>query len=69
MNLKLKFRRIEKGLTQFQLAEMIGATNQTISEYERGRAKPSYDNMVKISEILETPVGELFFGEDIKGAE
>jgi transcriptional regulator with XRE-family HTH domain len=35
MNLKLKFKRIEKGLTQFQLAELIGATNQTISEYER----------------------------------
>ncbi|MFH5834531.1 helix-turn-helix transcriptional regulator [Proteiniclasticum sp. C24MP] len=63
MNLKLKFRRIEKGLTQFQLAELIGATNQTISEYERGRVKPSYDNMKKISEILDTPVGELFFDE------
>lgn len=63
MNLKLKFKRIEKGLTQFQLAEQIGATNQTISEYERGRVKPSYDNMKKISEVLDTPVGELFFDE------
>jgi len=63
MNLKLKFKRIEKGLTQIQLAELIGATNQTISEYERGRVKPSYDNMVKISKALETPVQELFFDE------
>lgn len=63
MNLRLKFKRIEKGLTQFQLAELIGATNQTISEYERGNIKPSYDNMVKISKVLNTPVGELFFDE------
>lgn len=63
MNLKLKFRRIEKGLTQMELAEKIGATNQTISEYERGKTTPSYGNMVKLSKVLGVSVQELFFDE------
>jgi DNA-binding XRE family transcriptional regulator len=63
-NLKLKFKRIEACLSQSELAEKVGVSNQTISEYERGNVKPSYDNMVKIAQILNAKVGQLFFNED-----
>lgn len=69
VNLKLKFKRHEKNLTQKELAEIIGVTSQSVSDYERGKTIPNYTNMIKISEILDTPVSELFFDEKIKGAE
>lgn len=61
MNLNLKIRRIQRSLSQKDLAEIIGVTSQSISDYERGKTIPSYDNMVKISKALETPVQDLFF--------
>lgn len=63
MNLKLKFKRIELGLSQFELAQKIGVTNQTISEYERGKTKPNHENMIKMAKILGSTVQELFFNE------
>lgn len=61
MNIKLKIKRIEKGLSQKELASIIGVTSQSISEYERGNTMPSYENMKKISKALDAPVQELFF--------
>ena len=66
MNLKLKICRIKKGLSQVELARMIGVTNQTISDYERGNSKPSYDNMAKLSKALDSKVDELFFDEEFQ---
>lgn len=63
-NMKLKFRRMEACLSQADLAQKIGVTTQTISEYERGNIKPSYDNMVKIAKVLNARVGQLFFNEE-----
>ena len=40
-NLKLKFRRIELGLSQTELAKMAGVTRQTIGLIESGEFNPS----------------------------
>lgn len=64
MNTKLKVKRIEKMLSQSDLANKIGVTSQSVSDYERGRTLPKYENMKKIAEALDCRVGELFFGED-----
>lgn len=48
----LKKARLEKGLTQQQLAEMLGITRQTISHIECGRIKPSIDNAKAIANVL-----------------
>ena len=61
MNIKLKIKRMEKGLSQKELASIVGVTSQSISEYERGNTNPSYENMKKISKALDAPVQELFF--------
>ncbi len=61
LNLNLKFRRIERGYSQKELASMVGVTNQTISNYERNKIRPSYENMKKISKILDSSVDELFY--------
>jgi len=61
VNIKLKIKRMEKGLSQKELASIVGVTSQSISEYERGNTNPSYENMKKISKALDAPVQELFF--------
>lgn len=62
MGLKLKIKRIEKGIKQNELARKIGVSIQYLNALENGRAQnPSIPVMKKISEILETPVEELFF--------
>jgi len=57
----LKIRRIENDLTQQELADRVGLTNQTISDYESGRSNPSYKAMEKIAAELNSTVDELFF--------
>ncbi|MFW6047446.1 MAG: helix-turn-helix transcriptional regulator [Candidatus Woesearchaeota archaeon] len=61
--LKLKLKRIEKDLSQKDLAERIGLTNQTISDYERGKLNPSFKIMKAIADELNSSVDELFFNE------
>lgn len=62
MGLKLKIKRIEKGVKQKELAREVGISIQYLNALENGRAtNPSIPIMKKISEILEVPVTELFF--------
>ena len=65
MGLKLKLERIEKGFKQCELAEKIGVSRYSLSALERGKVKnPNLEVIKKISEILETPVQELFFNDN-----
>lgn len=65
MGLKLKLKRIEKGIKQKEFASKIGVSTQYLNAIENGRAtNPSIQVMKKISELLDTPVQELFFSEE-----
>ena len=46
-----KYRKIA-GLTQEELAEIIGCSNSHIGQIENGRGVPSLDMMVKIANAL-----------------
>ncbi|NLF99511.1 MAG: helix-turn-helix transcriptional regulator [Lentisphaerae bacterium] len=59
-NKRLKAARVLRGLTQLQLAEMVGTKEIEISRYETGRAYPAPDTKRRIAEILQKPVYELF---------
>ncbi|MBB6622180.1 helix-turn-helix transcriptional regulator [Clostridium gasigenes] len=62
MGLKLKLKRIEKGIKQYEMAEKLEISRYYLSSLERGISKnPSIELMKKISEILEVSVQELFF--------
>lgn len=56
---KLKHSRTQKGLTQGQLAQKIGADIQRISKYERGILIPTTEIMVKLSDALEVTLDYL----------
>lgn len=52
MGEKLKSLRIEKKLTQKQVADRIGLAISAVSSYESGTRYPSYDVLVKLARIF-----------------
>lgn len=54
-----EFRKT-KGLTQEQLAELIGVEPRHISRIEGGYNSPSIERLAKISEVLNVPIKEFF---------
>ena len=52
MGEKLKSLRIEKNLTQEQVADRIGLAISAVSSYESGTRYPSYDVLVKLARIF-----------------
>lgn len=49
---RIKKLRIERNLTQKQLAEMAGVAISAISSYESGNRYPSYDVLISFSRIF-----------------
>ena len=65
--LKIKEFREKKGLTQQELADILGIHKMTLSKYERNKNFPEYDKLVKIAIILEvTPNDLLGYKENYK---
>ncbi len=52
--------RSEKGLSQSQLAQLLGVTNKAVSKWETGASKPNTNLIPKLAEILGVSVEELF---------
>ena len=61
----LKKYRKKKGLSQAQLAEFCNISTGTIGNIECGIAKPSFDLILTISEILDIHPALLFASEQI----
>ena len=59
----LKEIRIEKGLTQEEVAEQIGLTRQAISGYESGRRLPGVDILMKLAEIYDVSIDAILYGK------
>jgi len=57
---KLKERRAELGLTQAELAEMVGVTRKTVNTIENQVFVPSTILALKLARALKMPVEELF---------
>jgi transcriptional regulator with XRE-family HTH domain len=51
--------RTEKGISQMQLAEATGFMQSWISQVERGRRNPSWNNVARLAEGLGVSVAEL----------
>ena len=56
---RLKELRIERGLSQQKLGEMLGFCNQTISFWENGSREPDLDTLLAIAHFFEVGVEEL----------
>ena len=57
--INLKLARIKKGLTQMELARLIGVSVATINRIETGKQVIKVDMLNKLANALEIPVNEL----------
>lgn len=62
-NIKLKLARVEKDLSQEELANLVGATRQTIGLIELGKYNPSIKLCTKIANTLDKTLDDLFWEE------
>lgn len=53
MNIRLRELRLEKGLRLKDVAEAMGVTLRTISNYEAGIREPSLDMLVKLCKFFD----------------
>lgn len=54
--ISLKKRRLEKDLSQVEIAEMLSINKSSYSSWESGRAKPNQKNLAALSKILDVDV-------------
>ncbi len=59
----LKQLRNEKGITQEQLAEILGVSGRTVSRWETGTNLPDLSILVQISEYYDVEIKEILNGE------
>lgn len=57
---RLLERRQALGLTQTQVAELAGVTQQAVSSFERGRTVPRMRTLDRLAAAVGTTVTELF---------
>lgn len=67
-NLALKLARVQKDLTQKDLAEIVGVSRQTINAIEKGEYNPTIKLCLKLCRVLGKSLDELF-GEDDENEE
>ncbi len=60
----LKVQRAKKNITQQKLAELIGVSRQTINAMELGKYVPSTVLALKLAQVFEEKVEDIFELED-----
>jgi transcriptional regulator with XRE-family HTH domain len=60
----IRIYRLQKDLTQTELAEELGLTFQQVQKYEKGTNRVGSGRLLKIAMILGVPVTALFKGSD-----
>lgn len=63
-NKRMKLARVEKDLSQEQLAKLVGATRQTIGMIEAGKFNPSLQLCIEICRALDRTLNDLFWEEE-----
>ncbi|MDG0264802.1 helix-turn-helix domain-containing protein [Streptococcus thermophilus] len=66
---RLKELRKQAQLTQVELASKLGIAQSSYADWERGRKKPTQDNLVKIAQILNVSVDYLVGNSEKKADE
>lgn len=62
--MKLKLARVEKNLSQQELADRVEATRQTIGLIENGRYNPTLKLCIRIARTLDRTLDDLFWEGD-----
>lgn len=62
-NIRLKMARVEKDLSQEELAKLVGVSRQTIGLIELGKYNPTLSLCVTICKALSKTLDDLFWEE------
>ena len=65
---RVRARRLEIGMSQERLADLLGVTFQQVQKYERGVNRIAASRLFDIATVLEVPIGRLFDGLGRGGA-
>lgn len=57
---KIKIYRVSQGLTQEQLAELVGVRRETIMRLEKAQYNPSLKLAIDISRAVKAPIEDIF---------
>lgn len=66
---RLRELRIERGMTQEDLAKVTGFSTAFISQMERGINAPSFESLESLARALDVPVKDLFDFKDMSASE
>jgi len=61
---KIRKARMQKYMTQEQVAKKLGVKQKQISRWENDKAKPEIDTLIKISEILDISIDYLLRNDE-----
>ena len=61
---RVKFLRIEKGISQTDMAEAIGLSQTNLSNMESGRTATTIQNLFKMREVLGCKMSDFFVDFD-----
>jgi transcriptional regulator with XRE-family HTH domain len=59
---RLRARRLETGLSQERLAELLGLTFQQVQKYEKGVNRMAASRLLEIANALDVPIGFFYEG-------
>ena len=59
IKISIKAMRQARGLAQWQLAEMIGVRQESITQWETGRTSPKFTRLADIAKALDCTVDDL----------
>lgn len=63
---RAKFIRMQKGLTQYDVVEMLGVGRQHLSNFERGRTNMRLETLLKLHKVLGCPMKDFFCDVDMR---
>jgi len=68
VGMRIRARRMAKGMSQTELGAMLGVTFQQVQKYEKGINRVGAGRLVRVAEALDVPI-TFFFGTTDKGTE
>ena len=64
--MNIKDIRMQKGLTQSEVASALGVSSVVYSRYENGKRQPSIDTLIQMADIFGVTVDYLLGRQDIE---
>lgn len=66
---RVKFLRMDRGISQTNMAEMLGLSQTNLSNMESGRTAITTQNLFKMREVLKCKMSDFFIDFDAEAVE